>query len=71
MKSKIVLSVVATSIALLPMIAFAKAERPDKSHRSAHVMSHRTTTPRATTSTMPNAKPVKMTPAPVAAPKAK
>lgn len=71
MKSKIVLLVTTASIAVVPTIAFAKAERPDKRHQPARHMSHRMTKPGATHSAIPSALPVKMTPAPAVAPKAK
>ena len=71
MKSKLVLSVVAASIVAVPMFAFAKVDRPDKSHHAARHVSHRTAMPSTASKAAAGATPVKMAPTPSAAPKAK
>ncbi len=71
MKSKIVLCVVAASIAVVPMAAFAKSERTEKQRHAAHHMPHQTAKPSGTTSAIPSAMPVKTTAAPAVAPKTK
>ena len=63
MKSKIVLFVVAASIAVVPMVAFAKSERTEKQHHAARHMPHRMA--------KPSAMLVKTTPAAAVAPKTK
>lgn len=72
MKSKIMLSVIAASVAVVPVAAFAKADRADKAAKPAsgrhmsHHMAHSTPALRTTPS---GAVPSKLTP--VMVPKAK
>ncbi len=62
MISKIVLSIVAASVAFVPVAAFAKSEKSAR-HASKHHVSRPAATPAAAARAAPAATPVKMTPA--------